>query len=360
MNVRLKTRTTGFDILRIGLLLVVPLTLPADLTSQVGATPDRSLSIIAVEGPKEKDVQAIAVGEGAAWLLTNDQLLRIDSGTGTISNLPTERIKTWHLAFHNAAIGAGSLWVSGEAHKIKGVHRIDLHTGKIVASIPFHYRFGEVAFGEGFAWTLIRQETLARIDPLSNQVSGTIDLGKGYMEVKFGNASVWTIGLESGTIKRIDPQLAKVAEEFSAGPAQDTSILKSLFQGGIYLFTAADGMLWVANNKRMSNGKYVLSRFDPKTHERLSKIEADDAYGAPVIWNGALWLSGMGYLTKVNLETNHIAERVVLAASDDGRAVSGTLMTDGHTLWAVDTGSWAYSKVVISCIQAKVSDSGGN
>jgi len=68
----------------------------------------------------------------------------------------------------------------------------------------------------------------------------------------------------------------------------------------------------------------------------------------------------MGYLTKVNLETNHIAERVVLAASDDGRAVSGTLMTDGHTLWAVDTGSWAYSKVVISCIQAKVSDSGGN
>jgi len=269
-------------------------------------------------------------------------------------------MKTWELGFNKAAIGAGALWVSGEASKVKGLHRIDLHTGKIVASVALHSRWGPVAFGEGFAWSLIDEETLVRIDPVSNQVSGTIHLGKGYMQVKFGNASVWTMGSENGTIKRIDPQLAKVVEEFSVGHAQENGILKGPLKGGLYFFTAADGMLWVANSKTMSSGKYVLSRFDPKTHESLSKIEADDASGAPVIWNGALWLSGMGYLTKVSLETNHVAARVLLTAPGNGRPTGGTLLSDGDTLWSIDSGRWAYSRVVISRIQTKVPGADGN
>jgi virginiamycin B lyase len=206
----------------------------------------------------------------------------------------------------------------------------------------------------------VGEETLARIDPASNQVSANIDLGKGYMQVKFGNASLWTMGSGSGTIKRVDPQLAKVVEEFSCGRGQDNGMLRGPIEGGLYFFTAVDGMLWVADNKRMSNGKYVLSRYDPNTHERLAKIEADDSNGPPVIWNGAVWLSSMGYLTKVSVQTNHVASRVLLSAPDRGRAFAGSLLTDGDTLWAIDSGSWAYSRVIISRIQTKVPDAGGN
>jgi hypothetical protein len=146
-------------------------------------------------------------------------------------------------------------------------------------------------------------------------------------------------------------------EEFSAGRSQENGLLKGPIAGGLYFFTAADGMLWIVNNKKTSNGTYVFSRFDPKTHERVAKIEADDSNGVPVIWDDSVWLPGLGYLIKVNSQTNHVSARLLLPAVNGGRPLKSStmpgLLTDGKTLWAVNSGTWAYSPVTISRIQKK-------
>jgi hypothetical protein len=179
---RRRARTTGVrsNIFLIGSSLVLTLALPIHLGGQIEATPDRSLSIISVEGPKEKDVRAIAVGEGAAWILTKDQLLRIDSATGKISTLPAEVIKTWSRGFNNAAIGARALWASGEAHKIKGVHRIDLQTARLPRlsrSTLAGALSPSVKDLRGASWAkkhwLVSIQRLTRYRPTSTSVKGT-------------------------------------------------------------------------------------------------------------------------------------------------------------------------------------------
>lgn len=325
---------------------------------------DDATSITTIEGPQEKDVRAIAVGDGTAWILSEHQLLKVDPSNNQLTPVAIENVKgNLHSGF---AVGGQGVWILGEAHDIHGIHRIDPSTGKCIANILLKKHKGEdsVVYGEGALWVLNKYDgTLTKIDPTSNQITGTVELGKMFWQnVKAADGSVWAMGEEKSIIKRIDPSSSKIVDEFSIGPNQHNGIFS--LNMGMFVFSAGEGFLWVADDK-FQQGKYSLSRVDPKTHESSAKLQMDGSHGAPVFWNGSAWVSTAGYhlyghfITKLDPTTNRTVAKILLPVERGSTTFSnrGTtppvLLADEDSLWAFSEGSTAYSRLLVRRIQRK-------
>lgn len=331
------------------------------LSPQTAQIDDSALQITAIEGPVAGSVSTTAAGDGTAWVLTKHELFKVDPKDNRLMSVPVEEIKNYVYGAPTIAIGGGSIWVFGNAHKIGGIHRIDPATGNCVATIRLDKRKGEtsIAYGMETLWVLNQFDgTLLRIDPGSNQIVTTIQVGKGFWApLIVGDGAVWVIGSESGDIKRVDPQSNKIVDEFSAGTRQHGVFSP---KAGSYSFSVGGGSVWVADQK-IKSGDYTLFRFNPKTHEQVATIAVKYSVGLPVFWNNSVWVSTVGssaeghLLTEIDLETNkvlgaHFLPRTTLGGQG---ASPATLLAEGDSLWAISEGSSGFSHLLIRRIEAK-------
>jgi virginiamycin B lyase len=352
---------------------VVVLTLASAPVLHVGAQispeSDPDVTITTIGGPK---TATFAIGDGTAWFQGN-HLYKVDPRNNQLTSVPIEQLKTVGYAEGGFAVGGGSVWRFGKAHDVEGVHRVDPGTGKCIATIALKPRKGmnSLTYGEGSLWVLNRHDgNLVRIDPATNQVSVTIELGKGFwLDLKISDGAVWAMGEESGIVKRVDPQSNKVVDEFTVGSPQKNGIFTIPFVGGSYYFSFGDRMLWVVDSKDTSSGyKCVLSRIDPKTHERIAQIEIDDSNGTPVFWHGYVWLAtardnAAGHvITKINPKTNRVVGQVVLPTWSGGFVRRGSLappslLADENSLWDF-TPRYENAPIIVRRIQAKPTEVG--
>ena len=139
------------------------------------------------------------------------------------------------------------------------IQRIDPETNELVATIPFGqpglkaYPIGELAVGEGAAWVIDRQtKTVDRIDASTNTVSDTVALTNGPHTVgteliEVGLGGVW---VDAGTaVQRIDPRTGTTSH--LRLPGAPNVFLDRVGLGAVWVWTS-DGELW---------------RIDPKTRE---------------------------------------------------------------------------------------------
>jgi virginiamycin B lyase len=116
------------------------------------------------------------------------------------------------------AAGQGALWVANREDGT--LVRVDPATGRVAARIPLprttDQRPHQVAVGDGAVWVTSaspRRGTanlLWRVDPASNQVIGTLDLGPTAAggipnRVAAGDGAVWVGGITKGFIARLEP-----------------------------------------------------------------------------------------------------------------------------------------------------------
>src|SRR4029453_504854 len=94
---------------------------------------------------------------------------------------------------------------------------------------------------------------LARIDPLTNEVSGKVFAGTGPMRVAVGEGSAWVGGRSSGVVPRFDTEGQKVAAITVAEGLTDIAV-------GL-------GRVWVAS--RDDGNLYLI---DPDTNEVRDRI----------------------------------------------------------------------------------------
>ena len=115
----------------------------------------------------------ITTGAGALWVTSGDgngypsTIYRADPETGAVKRLATPTVTDIEAA------AVGSLWSSQ-------VQRVDPATGRVIATF-FALGPSQVAFWKGSVWalTLRRSLTFLRIDPATNQVTGTpVPVGK--------------------------------------------------------------------------------------------------------------------------------------------------------------------------------------
>jgi streptogramin lyase len=116
------------------------------------------------------------------------------------------------------AAGKGALWVANRGDG--SLVRVDPGTGRVAARVLLprttDQRPHQVAVGEGAVWVTSASprrdaaNLLWRVDPASNQVTGTLDLGPTSAggipnSVAAGNGAVWVGGATKGSIHRLEP-----------------------------------------------------------------------------------------------------------------------------------------------------------
>jgi virginiamycin B lyase len=157
---------------------------------------------------------AMTVAGGVVWVaLPGGGLGRIDPA----NNRPT-MVRVPRCCAGELAAGEGALWVANQRDGT--LVRVDAATGRVAARVLLprttEQQPHRVAVGDGAVWVTsagARRGTanlLWRVDPVSNQVTGALDLGPTSAggipnSVAAGNGAVWVGGSTKGSIVRLQP-----------------------------------------------------------------------------------------------------------------------------------------------------------
>ncbi len=142
---------------------------------------------------------AVRSGLGFVWVLNHrsSTVSPIDLET----NEPVSEIAVNVPYPERLGVGEGGVWVSSPSSDT--VLRIDPDRMKAVATIPVAHEPYDFAIGAGAVW-VGTAEGVSRIDPDTNQVTGTIDVGptSGILELD-RDGFLWAAG--QGFLYKIDP-----------------------------------------------------------------------------------------------------------------------------------------------------------
>jgi ABC-type branched-subunit amino acid transport system substrate-binding protein/DNA-binding beta-propeller fold protein YncE len=234
----------------------------------------------------------LAAGEGAVWIgnagggdFSNAtvSVSRLDPASGRVTR--TVRLRGDEGVFPVAgapriAVGAGAVWA---ANPDGSVSRIDPESGRLVATIEARSKAWTIAAGREGVWFLSLEEdplAVRRIDPRTNRVSETIPIAaSGLLGVAVGGGSVWAAAQNEGLLWRIEPGLRPITRSIDVGK-------------GASLVAFGDGAAWTGN--------YVdgaISRIDPGTNTVTSRtsIGTPQALAAGA---GSAWVSVAGGTTE--------------------------------------------------------------
>jgi YVTN family beta-propeller protein len=200
---------------------------------------------------------ALARGAGAVWAVARDQVIRVDSNSGSVvarirvgrwprdvavfgkrvwalvaqppsthgarlvevdpaTNRPTGRFVALGAQPVTVASAAGSLWV---ADSLSGsVERIDPVSAHALRTIRVGHRPFGLASGYGSVWvTNVDDGTISRIDVERDRTVATIRVGRNPYGIVTGGGGIWVANAGSGTVTRIDPATNSVAQTIPLG-----------------------------------------------------------------------------------------------------------------------------------------------
>ena len=204
---------------------------------------------------------------------------------------------------------------------------VDLPQGAI--SIPVGDGPSEVAVGDGVLWvSSSSEETVSRIDPVTNQVSFTIPVSGGPGDLAVGDGGeVWAATVGAGSVQRIDPVTNTTTPDrrIDVAPAE------------VSLDLAIDEFLWVSVVER------ELVQVDPATGDVVRRIDWVRPVNVAARDGWVLALDASGIVRAVDAETGEPAG-FELAFDVHGR---GDVHFDDGRVWvAQGDGSTLYSASV--------------
>jgi hypothetical protein len=256
-------------------------------------------------------VAGLTIYEDTLWAVVDQgssgQVLRVDPATGDV--LSSIDLLGTNLLTPAIEAGEGALWVAWS----KGLFRIDPVTENVETIVDTLVgateMYGRLAVGEGAVWLLDNQSSLIRIDPTSNTVSHTIELEGKPWSVEVGAGSVW------------------VLVEAEPDPTDDP----------------------IASSGRVPRYGRLL-RIDPETLEVTSSTTISDmllpgvAGKALGFGEGALWITEMGYLTRIDPDSNSIVASILVPGTGCGPLAIGF---GGGKVWTTKAGHPGPSLVAI-------------
>jgi peptide/nickel transport system substrate-binding protein len=245
----------------------------------------------------------IAWGAGATWVTdaARDLLLQIDR-KGAVERIPVGHGPT------GVAVGDGEVWVVNQLDRT--VSEVNPAGLKQVATIAVGNGPSAISFGAGSVWVAnATDNTISRIDPAAGAVVATIGLGAGVPEgVAAGKSRVWVTS-STGQLLLVDPRSNKVSVTYQIG-------------NGPKGVAVGNGSVWVANSE-----EGTVSRFDPGTGG-VSKIPVGRsptgvAYGA-----GAVWVANQldGTVSRIDPRTSSVRQ---IRVGNEPYAVA----SDGEKTW---------------------------
>jgi YVTN family beta-propeller protein len=180
-------------------------------------------------------VEVAAYGLGAVWVASplTGVVARINPRSSSVSALT--RVPARRGALKAIAAGEGALWVTSNdiVADQYGVFRIDPARGKVRARIRLRLGAQGVAAGEGAIWvTNPLGDSVTQIERSTNRVVRTIGVGKDPIAVATGEGAVWETNYKDGTVSRIDPKRGRVVATITVGPYPDRI---AVGEGGVWV-----------------------------------------------------------------------------------------------------------------------------
>jgi DNA-binding SARP family transcriptional activator/streptogramin lyase len=157
---------------------------------------------------------------------------------------------------------------------------IDPATNDVVAVLQTGIRPGPVAAGADSVWVgNLDGKSLTRVDPSTRTVAGTIPLPATPTAVDVARGAVWVVNGRLGTLYKIDPQFeTRESVEFGVRSIRNTGAGVDLGLGSV----------WVAY------GDSTLGQVHPETLDAEAAATAGAAPAALVVAYGFIWVANSG------------------------------------------------------------------
>jgi DNA-binding beta-propeller fold protein YncE len=264
--------------------------------------------------------EEIIFAKGFIWVhLVNGHLIQVDPATSTM--VDSIKVDTTNDANHYCQ-GLGTdgenIWVcsaSGdENHRMIDVVRVDPSSQSVVATVDVGKIFDQLymPFAQNQIWVLTGDGSkLVGIDVSNNQPSPAIDLGtRCFHLAALGNILYASCGLDNLVIK-IDPEKKEI-------------LARQTVQDYPKFIFAAENGLWVSQARS-------ISRLDPESLNSIvtiSGITSSDINAMEsAVW---VWEYGTGVLYKIDPATNEVVE---LIKPDDPFISGGGVLPTSDSVW---------------------------
>ena len=216
-------------------------------------------------------------------------------------------------------IGFGSLWAASCTPDRPTLNRVDLNSGRLIASVELPdggpAEESSVGAGEGGVWVLSNgaPRHLIVVDPASNRVVHSFPAPENAAAVRVGLGGVWVSTTNPGTLVRLDPGSGKVVATIPVGEEARFLALSS---------SAA----WVMNQK-----EGTVSRVDPKSNRVVAtiKVSAFAIDGGDIAASDrAVWVRVSDVLAaKIDPQSNKVIDRL------GPRSGSGSVAIGQDSVW---------------------------
>jgi DNA-binding beta-propeller fold protein YncE len=179
----------------------------------------------------------------------------------------------------------------------------------------------DMAADDTAVWAHNPGGTVTRIDPKTNAVVATIDVGRGFGQMAIGSDAVWVVNHDYATVSKIDPQTNKVVDTIDLPPP-------------IATVTVTADAVWVA-----SFALNTIVRIDLHTDKVVTTLARNDGPTFLAYKAGTIWTCNRGNpgLTRINPQSNQVAAQIDLGAG----LVCGGMAAEDNTVWvasALSTG----------------------
>lgn len=207
------------------------------------------------------------------------------------------------------------------------VVEIDPATNRIVHTVDVGSRPTLAVAGEGAIWVAsFDDSSLSRIDPESRTEVMRIPAGGTPTGLAVGGGAVWVTHGFEGTLSLVDP-----------GPAQPKTATTMRLGAGVRDVNLGEGAAWVAN--RLEG---TLLRIDLATNALAATIPVGGSPESVGVGEGAVWIANGRSLLRVDPTTNRLRARVALPA-------------EGNRLTVSDGAVWITSSLADSVVRVSIS-----
>ena len=224
-------------------------------------------------------------GRPSVEAATGDSVGVVDSSSGALIADIGVGATPSHLAVGEGATGSRMRTVTASRGSIprRGPWSID----------PCREWSSGIATGNGDVWVANSLDaTVSRIDPQTNAVVQTIDVGNGPIGIVYGSGSVWVANTGDGTITRIDGS--------TGAPGRPRPIAATELAFGA-------GSLWASER---ADGQ--VARIDPATGQLVQQIRVGNGPTGIAFGSGAAWVANSldGTVTRIDPVTNSVAATI--------------------------------------------------
>jgi YVTN family beta-propeller protein len=215
---------------------------------------------------------------------------------------------------------------------------IDPASNDVVGSVPVGLRPSSVAVGAGSVWVgYLDERTLSRIDSAARTVLANIRLDATPTGIAVGEGAVWVANGILGSLTRVDPGVNAPVETVEAS-----------FRSNAGSVAVGEGAVWAAF------GSGEIAKIDPRSTAVLGTGVAGASPSAIAVGEGSIWVTNAGdnTLARINPRTIGVVRLITV-----GRRPLAVAIADG-VVWVANEADDKVHRIDAASSSADTTDVG--